>query len=121
MRSTEQVFNAQEAGASAVVVTDTRPIENWWMLMYGDAQQARSIEIPAVLISHEAGESLWNTRLSWLGNGKMRASINATGHVVLRTPTIGILETLGIYVLLAVLLLAFSGICGLAFALTFTW
>lgn len=117
----EKVLHAQEAGASAVVVTDTRILpENWWMIMYGEPESTKGIKIPAVLVSQEAGETLWNTR-TWLGNGKIRVSINLRGHIVMQSPAIGALETLGIYILLLVLLLAFSGICGVVFALGITW
>ena len=32
---------AQEAGASAVVVTDTRVTDKWFMIMYGDPENAQ--------------------------------------------------------------------------------
>eukprot|EP00752_Nemacystus_decipiens_P014147 g12580.t1 len=119
---TQKVLHAQEAGASAVVVTDTRVTDKWLMVMYGDPENAQGIEIPAVLVSHSTGERLWSNR-SWIPGrqGKLKASVGAAGHIVLQTRPVGALEMLGIYLLLSVLLLAFSGVCGLLFALAFTW
>lgn len=90
------------------------------MIMYGAPESTDGIEIPAVLVSHATGERLWNSR-SWLPSGRLRASVNATGHIMLQAQSVGTLEMLGIYVLLSVLLVAFSGACGLLFALMFTW
>lgn len=83
---------------------------------------SKGIEIPAVLVSHATGERLWSNR-SWIPGrqGKLVASVGATGHIVLQPRPVGALEMLGIYLLLSVLLLAFSGVCGLLFALAFTW
>ena len=84
--------------------------------------QTQGIEIPAVLVSHATGERLWSNR-SWIPGrpGRLKASVGATGHFVLQPRPVGALEMLGIYLLLSVLLLAFSGVCGLLFALAFTW
>lgn len=114
------MLNAQEAGASAVVVTDTRSTDNWVVLMYGSPERAQAIEIPAVLVSHATGERLWNTR-HWILGTRLRASLNATGNMYLQPQPVGALEMVGIYLLLSVLLLAFSGVCGLLFALAFSW
>ncbi|CAM9910319.1 unnamed protein product [Ectocarpus fasciculatus] len=82
----------------------------------------QGIEIPAVLVSHATGERLWSNR-SWIPGrqGRLRASVGAVGHIVMAARPVGALEMLGIYLLLSVLLLAFSGVCGLVFALAFTW
>lgn len=75
-----------------------------------------------MLVSHATGERLWSNR-SWIPGrqGRLRASVGAAGHIVMAARPVGALEMLGIYLLLSVLLLAFSGVCGLAFALAFTW
>lgn len=90
------------------------------MGMSGLAENTRGIEIPAVLVSRVTGERLWSKRF-WMPPAKFKASINATGHVMLRPVRIGTLETISVYFLLSMLLLGFSGICGLLFALAFTW
>ncbi|CBN76116.1 conserved unknown protein [Ectocarpus siliculosus] len=119
---TQKVLHAQLAGASAVVVTDTPATDKWLMVMYGDPENTQGIDIPAVLVSHATGERLWSNR-SWLPGrqGRLRASVGAAGHIVMAARPVGALEMLGIYLLLSVLLLAFSGVCGLVFALGFTW
>ncbi|CAM9504662.1 unnamed protein product [Scytosiphon promiscuus] len=119
---TQKVLHAQEAGASAVVVTDTRATDQWLMVMYGDPENTQGIEIPSVLVSHATGERLWSNR-SWIPGrqGKLRASVGASGHIVMTTRAMSPMEMVGIYLLLSVLLLAFSSICGLMFALAFTW
>ncbi|CAM9125378.1 unnamed protein product [Ectocarpus sp. 13 AM-2016] len=119
---TQKVLHAQLAGASAVVVTDTPATDKWLMVMYGDPENTQGIDIPAVLVSHATGERLWSNR-SWLPSrqGRLRASVGAAGHIVMAARPVGALEMLGIYLLLSVLLLAFSGVCGLVFALGFTW
>ncbi|CAM9980387.1 unnamed protein product, partial [Hapterophycus canaliculatus] len=80
------------------------------------------IEIPSVLVSQATGERLWSNR-SWIPGrqGRVRASLGASGHIVMGAPAMGVVEMLGIYTLLSVLLLAFSSICGLLFILAFTW
>lgn len=83
--------------------------------------KTQGIEIPAVLVSHATGDRLWSNR-SWIpGNGRLRASVGAAGHIELDTRRAGALEMVGIYLLLSVLLMAFSGVCGLLFALALTW
>lgn len=115
------MLHAQEAGASAVVVVDNKPRVLWYVSMRGTLESSQGIDIPAVLVSYETGEYLWSTR-SWMPRRKVRASINAIGHIADRPPQIGTtLEMLGIYFLLSVLLLAFSGVCGLLFALGLSW
>lgn len=75
-----------------------------------------------MLVSHATGERLWSTKAFLPGwHGRLRASVGATGHIVMGPRPVGALEMLGIYLLLSVLLLAFSGVCGLLFALAFTW
>lgn len=115
-------MHAQEAGASAVVVADSKPRKNWSVIMRGTEENSQGIDIPAVLVSYETGGHLWSTR-SWMPRRKLRASINAIGHIASRRPPpIGTtVEMLGIYLLLSVLLLAFSGVCGLLFALGLSW
>lgn len=113
-----QVLNAQDAGASAVVVTDTEETEEWHTTMSGSPEDTKGIRIPSVFVSRETGEHLWNKRIRPL-SGKIRASVNATGHIQPRP--IGAVETLGIYILVSMLLIGFSGICGVLVALVVTW
>lgn len=102
-------------------MVDSKPRVIWNVVMRGTAESSQGIDIPAVLVSYETGEHLWSTR-SWMPRRKFRASINAIGHIANRTPQIGTtLEMLGIYFLLSVLLLAFSGVCGLLFAIGLSW
>lgn len=116
----EQIIHAQRAGASAVVVTDDTHTDNWFMAMSGSPENTQDVRIPAVFVSHETGERLWSKRLR-LSSGKIRASVNATGHVFLRPRSIGVLETLGVYILVSMLLVGFSGICGVLFAFGVSW
>lgn len=115
-------MHAQEAGASAVVVADSKPRNSWNVIMRGTIDNSKGVEIPAILVSYETGGRLWSTR-SWMPRRKLRASINAIGHIASRRPLpMGTtVEMLGIYFLLSVLLLAFSGACGLLFALGLSW
>lgn len=82
----------------------------------------QGIEIPSVLVSQATGERLWSNR-SWIPGrqGKLRASVGASGHIVMAPRAMGVMEMVGVYLLLSVLLLAFSSICGLLFILAFTW
>ena len=117
----KQVLHAQEAGASAVIVVDDKPRVRWKVIMRGTSESSQGIDIPAVLVSYETGEYLWGTRW-WMPRRKIRASITATGHIASLPPQIGsALEMLGIYFLLSVLLITFSGVCGLLFALGLSW
>lgn len=103
-----------------MIVTDLERTEHWYMAMSGSPEQTAEIRIPAVFVSHETGERLWSKRL-WPSSGRIRASINATGHVALRPRSIGVLETLGVYILVSMLLIGFSGLCGVLFAFAVSW
>lgn len=114
--------NAQSAGASAVVVTDNNT-ENTshktMTTMSGEPEYTRDVNIPSVLVTYTDGQRLWARRSRWSGGDRIVASVNAKGH--LRPPTIGALETLGVYILVSMILIGFSVICGVVVALAVSW
>lgn len=105
-----------------MVVTDTEVVgkDKWHTIMTGVPENTKGIKIPSVFVSRSTGERLWSRRL-WPWNVDIRASLNQTGHVELRPPPIGPLETLGVYLLVSMLLVGFSGLCGVLVALAITW
>lgn len=115
------MLNAQSAGASAVVVTDNNT-ENtshkMMTTMSGEPEYTRDVNIPSVLVTYTDGQRLW-ARRRWSGGDNIVASVNVEGH--LRPPTIGALETLGVYILVSMILIGFSVICGVVVALAVSW
>ncbi|TFJ84636.1 hypothetical protein NSK_004101 [Nannochloropsis salina CCMP1776] len=126
---TEKVWRAQQAEAAGVIVYDSAARERWGTIMSGVEEWTSRITIPSVFVSHSTGLSLRNAvaqseRQSsgpgFEGAARVRVTLNDTGHVRAKTKQIGPIETLATYVVVSLVLLSFSGCCGLLLALCVT-
>ncbi len=99
--------------------------------MSGVEERASLVQIPAVFVSHSTGLGLRDAALALAANadahnanngggGGVRVTLNDTGHVKPRAKQIGPVETLATYVVVSLVLLSFSGCCGLLLALGVT-
>ena len=86
--------------------------------MSGVEERASLVSIPALFVSHATGQSLRDASRSTKGGA--RVTLNDTGHVRPRAKQIGPVETLATYVVVSLVLLSFSGCCGLLLALGVT-
>lgn len=86
--------------------------------MSGMEEWVSRITIPSVFISHATGLALRNSSIATQGG--VMISLNDTGHVKPKTKQIGPIETLATYVVVSLVLLSFSGCCGLLLALCVT-
>ncbi len=121
---TEKVWRAQQAEAAAVIVYDSVDRERWGTIMSGVEEWASKISIPSVFVSYSTGLGLKNAATQQQKSSSSSASVlvtlNDTGHVKPKTKHIGPIETLATYVVVSLVLLSFSGCCGLLLALCVT-
>ncbi|CAM9707991.1 unnamed protein product, partial [Choristocarpus tenellus] len=130
---TQKVQNAQQAGASAVVVTDSNisevAFDEWAITMSGSDEGTAGITIPSVFVSGKDGESLWaysDGHAAWHGAGSgqgggITVTLNSTGRVPPHgRGSMGPLETLGVYLIVSFLLVTVSGLVGLIVAVSIT-
>ena len=133
---TEKIYRVQEREAVAAIVYDTADRERWGTIMSGVEEWAELITIPSVFVSYSTGLALKNAAMQGRNphhfNGKSGSSggdgggasvlvtLNDTGHVKPKTKQIGPIETLATYVVVSLVLLSFSGCCGLLLALCVT-
>lgn len=96
--------------------------------MSGMEDEVWKVRIPSVFVSHSTGMVLRNASLGLLASdGKageeleeVLVTLNDTGHVRPKAKRIGPIETLATYVVVSLVLLSFSGCCGLLLALCIT-
>jgi hypothetical protein len=86
--------------------------------MSGVEEWVSRIKIPSVFVSYASGMLLRNTSAS--SPVDLLISLNGTGHVKPKAKTIGPIETLATYVVVSLVLLSFSGCCGLLLMLCVT-
>lgn len=97
----------------------------WGTIMSGVEDEVGRVVIPSVFVSHSTGLTLKNASQQAGGQegeevGVVLVTLNDTGHVKPKTKRIGPIETLATYVVVSLVLLSFSGCCGLLLALCVT-
>jgi hypothetical protein len=100
-----------------VILLPVVPYPRWGTIMSGVEDEVWKISIPSVFVSHATGLALRNSSEEYR---EVLISLNDTGHVKPKTKQIGPIETLATYVVVALVLLSFSGCCGLLLALCVT-
>lgn len=115
---TDKIYRLQQSDAVAAVVYDNLDRERWGTIMSGVEEWVSRIKIPSVFVSYASGMLLRNTSAS--SPVDLLISLNGTGHVKPKAKTIGPIETLATYVVVSLVLLSFSGCCGLLLMLCVT-